>query len=164
MLVRDLYTPDVRSCDVDTDLARVGATMWETNCGAVPVLDASARVVGIITDRDVCIALTTRNARAAEVPARDVMSRSVYVCHPDDDVVDALETMTKRKVRRLPVTDKNERLLGILSVDDILKDLPLDKSRKDLPTKDVLEALQTLAIEYIRKKDKATVQVARAAG
>ena len=64
MEVRDIMVQDVRSCHPDNNLAQVAEIMWKGGCGALPVVDESGRLLSMITDRDICIALGTRNLRA----------------------------------------------------------------------------------------------------
>jgi CBS domain-containing protein len=119
MRVKELMTSDVKSCSMDTNLAAAAKIMWDSDCGVVPVADEHGRVVGVITDRDICIAAATRARVEGEIPVRDVISKVVYTCAASDDVRQALETMRLRKVRRLPVVDHAGRLAGIVSVHDI---------------------------------------------
>ncbi len=119
MRVKELMTSDVKSCSLDTNLAAAAKIMWDRDCGVVPVTDEHGRVVGVITDRDICIAAATRARVEGEIPVRDVISKVVYTCAASDDVRQALETMRLRKVRRLPVVDQGGRLAGIVSVHDI---------------------------------------------
>jgi len=78
------------------------------------------RVMGIITDRDMCIALGTRDLRASEIKAADVVPARYFACRTDDDIHSALKTMAAQEVRRLPVIDEDGKLAGILSIDDIV--------------------------------------------
>lgn len=119
MKVKDLMTTDVKRCSPETNLAAAAKIMWEGDCGAVPVTDERDHVIGVITDRDICIAAATRPRTEGEIPARDVISKAVYTCAPGDDVRAALETMKARKVRRLPVVEQGGRLVGIVSIHDI---------------------------------------------
>jgi len=77
-------------------------------------------VIGVVTDRDLCIALGTRNRLPGEITLGEVMSGKVYWCKPDDDVRTALKTMAREKVRRLPVINVERQLEGILSMDDVV--------------------------------------------
>jgi CBS domain-containing protein len=120
MLVKDLMTRNVSSCRPENNLAELAEVMWSRRCGALPILDGAGRVMGIITDRDICIALGTRNIRASDVLARDVSPPGYFGCSPDNDVRDALRTMATEEVGRLPVVDEAGQLVGILSIDDIL--------------------------------------------
>lgn len=119
MKIKELMTSDVKSCGLDTNLAAAAKIMWEEDCGAVPVTDESGRVVGVITDRDICIAGATRTSAEGDIPVRDVISDALYTCAPGDDARAALETMRQRKVRRLPVVDHRGQLAGIVSIHDL---------------------------------------------
>lgn len=119
MKVKDLMTTDVKRCSPDTNLAAAARIMWEGDCGAVPVTDERGHVVGVITDRDICIAAATRPHTEGEIAVKDVISNAAYTCAPGDDLRAALETMKARKVRRLPVVEQGGRLVGIVSIHDI---------------------------------------------
>jgi CBS domain-containing protein len=119
MKVKDLMTTDVKRCSPETNLAEAAKIMWEGDCGAVPVTDEHDHVIGVITDRDICIAAATRPRTEGEIPVRDVIATAAYTCAPSDDVRAALETMKARKVRRLPVVEQSGRIVGIVSIHDI---------------------------------------------
>jgi CBS domain-containing protein len=119
MKVKELMTTDVKRCSLETNLAAAAKIMWEGDCGAVPVTDERDHVVGVITDRDICIAAATRPRPEGEILVKDVISKALYTCAPGDDVRSALETMKSRKVRRLPVVEQGGRLAGIVSIHDI---------------------------------------------
>jgi len=120
MKVRDLMTTDVKSCSSDTNLAAAASRMWEGDCGALPVVDDHGKFIGMITDRDICMAVATRPRLASDILVCEVISGSIYVCHPTDEVQLALKTMGKEKVRRLPVVNDKGILQGILSTNDII--------------------------------------------
>lgn len=141
MKVQDIMTRDVRSCGVDADVASVTKLMWDRDCGVIPVVDAAGQVVGVVTDRDICIGLATKGRSAAHVAAREVMSRGLHTYLPDDDVTAALDTMKTAKVRRLPVIDRDGHLKGILSLNDVV----LHTKRRGSPSADyVLDALKSI--------------------
>lgn len=120
MKIHELMTTDVESCTPDTDLAAVAMSMWRNDCGIVPVLDENRVTLGVITDRDICIAVATRHCRPEEIPARSVLSQKLFTVHADDDVRLALERMRRERVRRLPVTDAEGHLVGLISINDIV--------------------------------------------
>src|SRR5450755_4643245 len=120
MKVKDFMVRDVKFCNRDSNLAQVAEIMWNGGCGTLPVLNDSGRLLSMITDRDVCIALGTRNLRASEVHVSDVAEPRYFACAADDDIYAALKTMAAQEVRRLPVVDDGLKLVGILSIDDII--------------------------------------------
>jgi CBS domain-containing protein len=120
MTVRDVLTERVATCQPGTNLAAASALMWENDCGVLPVLTETGELAGILTDRDICIALGTRNRLPSEITAREVMGSGPSICKPTDDIRSALQIMREAKVRRLPVVDENGVLEGVVSISDIV--------------------------------------------
>ncbi len=120
MKVQDFMVRDVKFCSPNSNLAQVAEIMWNGACGTLPVLTDSRKLWSMITDRDICIALGTRNLRASEVHVSEVAAPRYFACAPDDDIDVALKTMAAQEVRRLPVVDDEQKLVGILSIDDII--------------------------------------------
>lgn len=119
--VKNLMSSDVRSCQPDHTLACAAQCMWEADCGCVPVVDAQRRIVGIVTDRDICMAAYLNNRSPHDLKVGDFMSHQVLVCHPQNRVTDVTATMRRAQVRRLPVTDDDDRLVGIVSLADVAR-------------------------------------------
>lgn len=141
MKVREIMTRDVEICTPQTNLAAAGELMWNRDCGSLPVV-ANSTLVGVLTDRDVCIALATRNVPAAEVLVNDLVTHEPWVCHGEDDVSTALEIMRDHRVRRLPVVNMAGRLEGMLSMNDIiLRAVPNDRSVSLERTVETLKAI-----------------------
>ena len=107
-------------CQPETNLGSATELMWNANCGFLPVESADGKVIGVITDRDICIALGTRNRSAGEVTVAEVQTGKLYSCAPEDDIHMALQTLKEASVRRLPVISQSGMLVGVLSMDDIL--------------------------------------------
>jgi len=120
MVVRDIMTSGVTFCRPETNLAAAAAEMWQHDCGTLPIVDEKMHVTGMITDRDICIALATRNCVASEVTVADVATGNVFACRSDESVQTALSTMREHKVRRVPVVDGDGVLAGIVSIDDVV--------------------------------------------
>lgn len=120
MKVKEVMTATPYYCQPETNLGSATELMWNANCGFLPVEGANGKTVGVVTDRDICVALGTRNRLPGDVTVGEVMSGKLYSCDPDDDIHIALQTMREGKVRRLPVIDKNGTLAGVVSTDDIL--------------------------------------------
>ena len=144
MTVRELQTSNVKTVSPDTDLAVVAKLMWEGDCGAVPVVTDDRKVIGMITDRDICIASATRAKPPAEIRAGEVITNhGVHAVKPDDDVRVAMRTMRKHKVRRLPVVDREQRLAGIVSINDLA--INASSSLPDsVPAQEFLETFQAI--------------------
>jgi CBS domain-containing protein len=154
MKVRDTMMSAPKSCRPDTNLAAAVETMWVNDCGFLPVVDLEGRVNGVITDRDICIALGTRNQRASDVLVRDVMTDRVYACAAEDDIHTALETMEKHQVRRLPVVNLDRKLTGILSIGDVTLHAEKKEGKKipDLSTEDVVETYQGIRVRQLTEQ------------
>jgi CBS domain-containing protein len=120
MRIHEVATPNAKWCDPNTDLAAAAKIMWDDDCGAVPVLDEQRRVVGMVTDRDICIAAATRSTSPANIRVSEVMSDHVHACHLNDEVRSALRAMGEQRVRRLPIVDEQQRLVGIVSLNDLV--------------------------------------------
>ena len=133
MKVKDLMKSDVKSCTQATNLAAAAKIMWEGDCGAIPVIDERGAVVGMITDRDICIAAATRSRMEGDIPVQEVISKTLYTCTPGDDVRAALDTMRSRKVRRLPVVGHDGKLAGILSLHDIALQARSSRNQELMP-------------------------------
>jgi CBS domain-containing protein len=140
MKVKDVMTTDVRTCTPDTTVAEAAHLMWEGDCGILPVVDEGA-LVGVVTDRDMYIALATQNARASHVRVGAIARTSVVTCVPEDDIENALTRMKEARVRRLPVVGFGSTLVGILSMNDII--LAVDE-RKGVRMDDLLDTLQAI--------------------
>lgn len=121
MKVRDIMIAPVETARTDTDLGAVARTMWEHDCGIVPVVDAAGKVIGVVTDRDVCMATMTRHLLPERISAAQAMHSPVHACLADDPIESALDTMRKFQIRRVPVIDHAGQLVGIVSLNDIVR-------------------------------------------
>ena len=135
MIISDICTNAVRYCRPEDTLSTAASVMWNCDCGAVPVVNEMGRLVGVITDRDLCIAVAKYKRHASEFPVSEVMSGKRVSCKPTDSVKDALRIMRETQLRRLPVLDEKGVVRGMVSVNDILQALP------GVPTKAAREAL-----------------------
>lgn len=144
MKAGDIMTSAVAFCRPETNLADAAATMWEHNCGALPVVNEHSHVTGMITDRDICIALATRNRLASELTAGEVSSRRSYTCNPDENIRGVLATMRDHKVHRVPVVHHDGTLAGIISIDDIIFSAK-EKKGSDITYTDVIETQKAIA-------------------
>lgn len=124
MTIAELMTRNVRACAPTDPLQTAARIMWEQDCGAVPVVGDDGRVVGMVTDRDVCMAAMFRGQPLHQCAVHDVMSHPVVACRAEDPVKQAEESMRAHRIRRLPIVDAEGRLSGILSVNDLVLAAP----------------------------------------
>jgi CBS domain-containing protein len=144
MKVKELMSTDVKTSREDADLSTVTRLMWEGDCGIIPIVNDDRQVVGVVTDRDICIAAATRSTHPAGLRVRDVMSRSVTTCSDTDDVRVALAALKDRRLRRLPVVDRQRRLVGVISLADLVTRAEFRRDA-DVPGEEFLKALKTIS-------------------
>ena len=144
MKVKELMSTRLRNCRPDTDLAAAAMLMWDGDCGILPVEDPQGKICGVITDRDVCMAVGTKHRRAEEIQVKEVLNGQLFTCRPDNTVQEALEIMVEHQVRRIPVLDRSGKLKGIFSVNDAILFSENGKGRKgpNQFSQSVLTALQ----------------------
>ncbi len=159
MKVKEIMTANPKACTTTTNLAEAASFMWDYDCGILPVVSDEGRVVGLITDRDICIAGATKNRNLSDLAVEEIVTGNVYSCAPEDDVRSALYTMQQRKVRRLPVIAPDGALEGILSLNDvtfIAKETP-DKKVPGISFRDLVETFKAVcAHEQSGKSTAAT--------
>lgn len=146
MKVKDVMMGTPYYCQLDANLGSATELMWVGNCGFLPVMGTDGKIVGVVTDRDICIALGTRNRQPGDVTVNEVMSNRLFACSPDDDVHIALQMMKEGGVRRLPVIVENGTLVGVISMDDLLQraeSAGIGK-RPELSTEEVIKAYRAI--------------------
>jgi CBS domain-containing protein len=119
MRVSEAMTRDVRLCTPGTTIRDVARLMAEIDAGAVPVGE-NDRLIGMVTDRDITVRAVAAG-KSADTPVREVMSEHVHYCFDDEDVDDVAQNMGDIRVRRLPVVNRDKRLVGILSLGDVAR-------------------------------------------
>ena len=120
MKVREIMSEPVVTCTLDTTLSAAARLMRDADYGTLPVIDAQGRVAGIITDRDVCLAIAGSARNASHIAVHEVMTRKIVTVQATDTIHTALATMKGARVRRLPVLDTFGRLEGLLSIEDVI--------------------------------------------
>src|SRR5262249_55951364 len=133
---RDIMTRNVTTCNKETRLQELARLMRDEDIGAIPVLDENGILKGIVTDRDLITEGLTSNKADAEIKAEDCMTTDLYTANQNDRLVDVLREMGDHQVRRLPVVDNRERLVGIIAMADVAtqtsKDRELEKTLKEI--------------------------------
>ena len=118
MKVKDVMTTNVRLASPDQTIAEAARMMAECDAGVLPVGDGE-RLVGMITDRDIAIRAVAKDL-PIDTPVREVMTREVLYCFEDEALEHVADNMGQQRVRRLPVLDREKRLVGILSFGDLV--------------------------------------------
>jgi CBS domain-containing protein len=139
MKARDLMTTTLSTCSEDDSLARAAQIMWENDCGCLPVFEQSGRLVGMITDRDICMAAYTRGKALDADTVGSAMTRDVASCHADDSVGTVEEIMRDRQVRRVPVMEQS-RMIGIITLGDLVRSTQMGALRATMAAPGVLKA------------------------
>jgi CBS domain-containing protein len=118
MKVKDAMHKGTNCVEPSTAVWDIARQMRDKDIGAMPVL-ADGKLVGMVTDRDVSCRAMADGATQGNLTARDIMTMNVISCSPEDDIAVAIKAMEKKKVRRLPVTDSQHGLVGMLSLGDV---------------------------------------------
>jgi len=130
MNASDLMTRPAKSCGSNDNLQRAAQIMWENDCGVVPVVNDGGRVVGMVTDRDICMAAYTQGKPLWQIPVSNVMAKHVHGVMESDPIEMAETLMRRVQVRRVPVLDGDGRLKGILSMNDLARHTHRSAGRK----------------------------------
>ena len=145
MKVSSIMNANVETMRPDDDLAKTAMVMWRKDCGFVPVVDESGtKVLGVITDRDICMASATKHEPPEEMKVRDTMASQVWCCRGDDEIETALDTMRAHQVHRLPVLDGSDRLAGVLSFSDVVRSASVDGRIRSIGDHDLVAAYRTI--------------------
>jgi len=157
MKVRDVMTPSAVCSKPETNVGAAVELLWSHNCGVLPVVGRDNRLIGVVTDRDICIALGTRNRLPSDLTVGEIAINPVCTCKPDDEIHEALGTMAEKQVRRLPVVNDEGVPQGILSMDDIIThgDLNRWEGCCELSSEEIIRSLKRL---YGKTDAKAQVK------
>ena len=120
MKVKEVMTPNAKAIWLTESLADAAKLMWENDCGVLPIIKDGRHVVGMITDRDICMATAMHDRTPSGISVEEVMTGEVFAVAPEDNVTEALRTMKEHQIRRLPVITPEGELEGILSMNDVV--------------------------------------------
>jgi CBS domain-containing protein len=93
----------------------------ECDCGAIPVVDNDGRLIGMVTDRDITVRLVARGADIRRAFVDDCMTDEAFACNVNDSIDDCMRTMSRHQIRRLPILDDRDRVMGIVSQSDLAR-------------------------------------------
>ena len=118
--VKSIMKESPATCSPADTLRRAAEILWQCDCGMVPVVEGDARLVGVLTDRDICMASFFRGEPVSSIDAGGTMSKNVITAKPDDSIDSVVHLMIEKQIRRVPIVD-NERLVGVVSLADIAR-------------------------------------------
>ena len=146
MKVKEIMTPNAEAIWLTESLADAAESMWKNDCGALPVIKDGRKVIGMITDRDICMAAAMRDRKPSGVSIEEVMTRQVYSVNAEDNLDQALAAMQEHKVRRLPVLNIEGELAGMLSLNDVVlhAKAPNDETTDGIGYDDVVKTFQAI--------------------
>jgi CBS domain-containing protein len=121
MKISELMTRPVHACRAGDTLDCAARLMWENDIGSVVVTDDGGQVVGMVTDRDACMAAYTCGGALHDIPVGVAMARHVVTCGADDSDAAVAEIMARHKIRRVPVVDEAHRPIGMVSLNDLAR-------------------------------------------
>jgi len=149
MRVLDVMQRPVVMCTADTSLAAATRLLKQNSCGCLPVAGEGGNVIGMITDRDISVALGTRDERPSQIPVWEVMRHSLFTCTPDEDIHCALKTIRRQKIRRLPVVNAEGAAIGILSIDDIVRKARKNAGRDGVSFEDAVNTYRAVCTKVL---------------
>ena len=148
MLVENLMTRQVQSCQAGDSLAHAAQLMWQHDCGAIPVCAGNGvqRVVGVITDRDICMSALFEGKPLKDLRVNEAMSKSLTTVRPSDSLAQAERVMRDSHIRRLPVIDRDGALIGMISLADLAREAIRERShpRKEVTENDIGNTLAAI--------------------
>jgi CBS domain-containing protein len=117
----EVMTKNLVCCLPDDTVAEVAQLMKRKNIGPVPVIEnaQTQRLVGIVTDRDLALKVVAEGRDAKSTKVEAVMTRKVVTCRAEDDLQKALDAMSEHQLRRIPIVDHDNKILGIISQADV---------------------------------------------
>jgi CBS domain-containing protein len=160
MRIEDVMTRELVVCRPEDTAEHAARLMWDHDCGVVPVVDAERRPIGMITDRDVCMAGLTTGRSLHDVCVTEAMSKGVRACRVNDSIAAAEATMRQFHVRRLPVVDEGGHLVGLLSINDLVRAASerLKKHRDVQPAARAIETLAAISWPWCNILDRPTAE------
>jgi CBS-domain-containing membrane protein len=148
MRIEQLMTKQVQSCSPTDTLERAAQLMWDHDCGCLPVCegDETARTVGVITDRDICMCSLFHGQPLHSLRVADAMARKVHVCRPGDTISEAENVMRNARIRRLPVINEQNVLIGVISLADLARGAAREqgKTARQITEREVSDTLSAI--------------------
>lgn len=121
MKVKDCMCTNVYYITPNSTIKDCAKLMCDNHIGCIPVCDTSSNIVGLVTDRDLILRSIACNKDANSTQVREIMTCKVCCCNSEIDIKEAEDLMSKNQIRRLPVVDNNNKIIGIITLGDLAK-------------------------------------------
>lgn len=148
MRIEQLMSREVQWCRPEDTLDRAARQMWEHDCGSLPVCTSNGtiQVIGMITDRDICMCALFQGRPLHEIRVAEGMTQDLRVCRAEDAAADAERTMRSAQIRRLPVVSRGGELVGVVSLADLAREAAreLDSAVQDITETEVGDTLAAI--------------------
>jgi len=160
MIVSQLMSRNIVTCGPEESLHTAAERMWTHDIGCLPVIDLEGHVIGMVTDRDACMAAYTQGRPLGAIDVSSAMAHQVFSCLPTDRIEDAEALMKERQVRRLPVIDQLGKLAGLIALNDIARESARQLSRKTADVSTQMLATTLASISNPRQRGGLAVAAA----
>jgi CBS domain-containing protein len=134
LCARDLMSRDVATVYPRDSIERAARLMAECDCGALPVTDTEGRLLGMVTDRDIAVRLVARGADTRRAAVHHCMTDEAFACDANAPIEECLRTISRHQVRRVPVVDERNRVVGIISQSDLVRQAGANPGRGERRT------------------------------
>ena len=129
MTVEEIMSTPALTCHAQDTLNFVAHKMWDADCGAIAVVNDEGKLVGIVTDRDICMAGLMQNLPLSDIPVHIAMARQVYAVEPQQPIEDAERLMAVHQIRRIPVVRGDGKPVGMIAINDLTREAARPQSR-----------------------------------
>lgn len=127
MKCKDLMSKKIKWCTQDCTIQDAVHIMQEENCGVVPIVDENQKLKGIVTDRDITLFTVLQHKDPDSTKLEEFMTKDVISCLDDEDINDLITRMKEYQIRRIPIVDSENKLVGMVSLGDIAVKLPQEE-------------------------------------
>lgn len=146
MKVAQIMTQAVRICHFHDSLKRAAHIMWDFDLGCLPVVDLESKLIGVITDRDICMAAYTQGRALHDLRVEGAMAIQPQSVRDNDSVASVERKMREHQVHRVPVIDADAHVVGMLSINDVVREAVRERESggEDILSSDVLSTLAAI--------------------
>jgi CBS-domain-containing membrane protein len=156
MRIEKIMSRHVTTCAPQDSLEHAASLMWNSDCGCLPVIAGNdgAKIAGVITDRDICMAALFQGRALRDIRVEEAMAKQVLTCRASDEVRDAQRQMETEQIRRLPVVGNAGELIGIVSMADIVCESARTQhsQRHEIPGSEVTNTLAKISARPAGKR------------